>query len=612
MFERFLDPPWLAELSSADREELERRADVALAQRQVTTGPSYVVFFVAFSLLTPFGGEHPVVAMSLFWLLSGTTIWRWWNSKTIRDKQGYGVARERRNFRIGALAKGVIWSVFVSLGLLWYGGTFTGLTLVVSITGIANGASSSLSLDLRLTVAYLFLLLAPVMGWALTPGQATLLIFAMAALYLVFLTGLARRHNFAFLSGFRDNILLEAQAAELTKAKEAAEAAARAKAQFLAAMSHEIRTPLSGVLGLLNLLEETSLDTKQKDLTASIQNSGAMLLSVVNDILDFSKIAAGKLTLDEVPFDLRGAIAEAAGPARRMAEHKGLVFECTISGDIPVLVRGDAKRLKQVLANLLSNALKFTEAGRVELSVAMAPQSDAGETLVEFAVTDTGIGIAPANCEHLFEEFSQADQSTARRFGGTGLGLAISRRLVEGMGGSIRVESEAGIGSRFTFQVPFLTNAPGVAEPSAVPPIKPEPSPARPDQALSLRILIAEDNAVNRRVISHMVERLGHQVLLAGNGAEAIALVEQEPMDLILMDCQMPVLDGFDATRAIRAAKNSQGRRIPIIAITANAFDEDRERCLAAGMNAHISKPLQLSVLEAILVEHAGKLKEWA
>jgi CheY-like chemotaxis protein len=293
-------------------------------------------------------------------------------------------------------------------------------------------------------------------------------------------------------------------------------------------------------------------------------------------------------------------------PAKRMAEHRGLLFACTIAEDVPNQLCGDAKRVKQILANLLNNALKFTESGQVALSVRRVRQSLHSGWNVEFAVTDTGIGITPENCDRLFEEFSQADQSTARKFGGTGLGLAISKRLVEAMKGSIRVESEIGQGSRFVFEFPIHTTAPDASSrrEDEIPRAR-----ALTGQSSPLRILIVEDNAVNRRVISHMVERLGHRPLLASDGAEAIAAFERDSPDMILMDCQMPVMDGFDATRAIRS-QTPQGLDIPIIAITANAFDEDRERCLAAGMSAHITKPLHLPDLDAVLREQTAKLEE--
>ena len=561
-----------------------------LAQRQTTVGLSYFGFIVAFSLLTPFGVDNPRTSVALCITLLAIACWRWWISRRIIARQAYACARERFLFRVGCVLSAAAWAGFTYFALLQYGSTWLGFIIVVALTGITNGASTSVCMDLRLSLTYLALMGFPLIVWAFTPGPGTLLIVTMTCLYMMFLAAVSRRQNHALLAGFWDNIRLETQAMELRRAKDLAETATTAKTQFLAAMSHEIRTPLSGVLGLVNLLAETDLDLKQRDLTRSIQHSGEMLLTIVNDILDYSKIGAGKLTLESVAFEIRHVVSDVIEPMIKIAARKNLKLEFHVSAEVPTWVKGDPTRIKQVLNNLLSNAIKFTPKGKVQVLVHKdGPQ-------VRFAVRDTGIGIATDSQSCLFDEFSQADQSTTRQFGGTGLGLAICRKLVEAMGGRIAVESVPNKGSLFWFQLPLPEEKPRTNGPVSS-------TSQRTDQ---LRILVAEDNPVNQKVIMHMVHKLGHQGTLVSNGAEAVAEFQKQTFDLVLMDCQMPEMDGFEAARIIRAS----GGNAPIIAVTANAFAEDREKCLRAGMTDHVSKPVQAGTLETVINRSMGILKE--
>ncbi|MEW5728648.1 MAG: ATP-binding protein [Pseudomonadota bacterium] len=370
---------------------------------------------------------------------------------------------------------------------------------------------------------------------------------------------------------------LRAALAVANEARERAELAARAKSDFLAMMSHESRTPMNGILGMARLLADTPLDETQRDWLETISSSGAALLTILNDILDFSKLEAGKLTVERVAFDLRALVSRTLGLIQPKAEEKGLELSLDTADGVPQWAFGDPTRLRQILLNLLGNAVKFTNRGRVTLRVVATGPS------VSFTVEDTGIGITPDQMSHLFTPFSQADGSISRRFGGTGLGLAICRRLAEVLGGTLTVTSAPGRGSAFTLDIPMP-----MAEPA--PPVA-EEVPILPP----LSILLAEDNPVNQKVAKASLVRLGHRVTVAEDGLEAARLGETAPpghFDLVLMDMQMPRCGGLEATANIRALADPARARLPIVAMTANAMKEDAERCLAAGMNGYISKPV--------------------
>lgn len=506
-----------------------------------------------------------------------------------------------RRFMLGSVAAAASWSTG-AFTLMAQSGPIEVVMLCVTLLAVSSVAVSSQAAVFPSLVAFTVVCLGPLASLLMIQGRGLEKLVGLAlvaSMVTLFWTG--RQSTRMTHRLLRTEFELSAAIDQTRAAKASAEQASLAKSRFLATMSHEVRTPLSGILGLAELLERSSLSTEQRDRLRLLRRSGDYLREIVDNVLDFSKIEAEQMEIAQLEFAPRQFLRELVEFWGERAAQAQLLLSERVAQELPQLLCGDPLRLRQILSNFIGNALKFTAQGCIELHaqpVSPADGADAAQVRVRFAVTDSGIGIATDAAQHVFDSFTQVDDSYSRRFGGTGLGLAICRRLTELMGGQIGVDSVPGLGSTFWIEVPLQRTAatPAMATPQLGPPL----SQAAPTAGtLRGRVLVAEDNEINREVCGAMLEVLGVEYIYAQDGAQALAMADNGTFDLVLMDCQMPVIDGYAATRVLRerGIVARSGQRLPIVAVTANAFAEDRDHARQAGMDGFLSKPMRLDDL---------------